>query len=289
MWGVPMFFSKFFDWVSQLGGANMPPRDVSYLFEGVGASWFPVKFPNSSHQIPLVPITISSKFFCSHQVPKKFPSNSSCSLQVSNKFILFHQAPIKFLLFPSITHQCAFVLIKFPNNSHQIPLVPISILLFSSSSQTIPIKFLFVPMAMEDRQVSTKVNGETRARRGQSAKTERHNSWAARKGEPQWQADVCQVWQSRNSGFSACQLLWKITGASASRASLLEKERGSQKQRFFLLAKFRQKAKLKIRKKNWFWRFSVARSEGKKNKNEETTIARLVNWSHCVAKNIEGW
>ncbi len=120
-------------------------------------------FPSSSHQIPLVPITISSKFFCSHQVPKNFPSNSSCSLQVSNKFILFHQVPIKFLLFPSITHQCPFVLIKFPknspesshqspfvlikfpNNSHQIPLVPISILLFSSSSQTIPIKFLLFP------------------------------------------------------------------------------------------------------------------------------------------------
>jgi hypothetical protein len=33
-----MFFLNFFDWVSQLGGANMPPRDVSYLFEGVGAS-----------------------------------------------------------------------------------------------------------------------------------------------------------------------------------------------------------------------------------------------------------
>jgi hypothetical protein len=27
----------FFEEVSQLGGANMPPRDISYLFEGVGA------------------------------------------------------------------------------------------------------------------------------------------------------------------------------------------------------------------------------------------------------------
>jgi hypothetical protein len=29
-----MFF--FGEGVSQLGGADMPPRDVSYLFEGVG-------------------------------------------------------------------------------------------------------------------------------------------------------------------------------------------------------------------------------------------------------------
>jgi hypothetical protein len=66
--------------MSQLGGANMPLRAVSYLFEGVGAG-FPIKFPHSSHQIPLVPINIPSKSFCSHQVPKKFQSNSSCSLQ----------------------------------------------------------------------------------------------------------------------------------------------------------------------------------------------------------------
>ncbi len=30
-------FLLFFEGVSQLGGANMPPRDVYYLFEGVGA------------------------------------------------------------------------------------------------------------------------------------------------------------------------------------------------------------------------------------------------------------
>jgi hypothetical protein len=74
-------------------------------------------------------------------------------------------------LFPSISHKNPFVLIKFPNNSHQ---QPINIFLFSSSSQKVLIKFLlfpstthqsfcshrvpkkfFVPMAMEDRQVST--------------------------------------------------------------------------------------------------------------------------------------
>jgi hypothetical protein len=29
--------SYFSEGVSQLGAANMPPRDISYLFEGVGA------------------------------------------------------------------------------------------------------------------------------------------------------------------------------------------------------------------------------------------------------------
>jgi hypothetical protein len=87
--------SYFFEGVSQLGGANMPPRDISCHFEGVGA-WFPIKFPNcpikfllfpslyhqnpfvlikfpkNSHQIPLVPINNPSKSFYSHQVPRKF-------------------------------------------------------------------------------------------------------------------------------------------------------------------------------------------------------------------------
>jgi len=77
-------------------------------------------------------------------------------------------------------------------------------------------------MAMQDRQVSTKkVNGETRERLRQSAK------WSAavsgQEGEPKeeaWQADVCQVRQSRKSGFSACQVLWKSAGGSASRAAV---------------------------------------------------------------------
>jgi hypothetical protein len=42
---------------------------------------------------------------------------------------------------------------------------------------------------------------------------------------------------------------------------------------FFLLSKFRQKEKLKIRnsKKAWFWRFLVSRNEGKSVK-----ISRLI-------------
>jgi hypothetical protein len=44
-------------------------------------AWFPIKFPNSSHPIPLVPTNNPSRSFCSHQVPKPFPSNPSCSYQ----------------------------------------------------------------------------------------------------------------------------------------------------------------------------------------------------------------
>jgi hypothetical protein len=60
--------------MSQLGGANVPPRAVSYHFEGVGAG-FPFKFlfPSISHQNPFI-------------------------------LIKFQKVPIKFFLFPSITH-----------------------------------------------------------------------------------------------------------------------------------------------------------------------------------------
>jgi hypothetical protein len=51
--------------------------------------------------------------------------------------------------------------------SHQVPKeFPIKFLLLSSSSHQIP----FVPIAMEDRQVSAKVNGETRERLGLSVR-----------------------------------------------------------------------------------------------------------------------
>ncbi len=36
-----------------------------------------IKFPNGSHQVPLVPINKSSKSFCSYQVPVKFLSINS--------------------------------------------------------------------------------------------------------------------------------------------------------------------------------------------------------------------
>jgi hypothetical protein len=64
-----------FEGVSQLGGANIPLRDVYYLFDGVG------DFLSSSHQIPLVPLISHQNSFCSHQVPKQFSSNSSYSHQ----------------------------------------------------------------------------------------------------------------------------------------------------------------------------------------------------------------
>ncbi len=55
-----------------------------------------------------------------------------------------------------------------------------------------------------------KVNGENRERLRQSAKRS-----AAVRGQAQWQADVSRVRQSRKSGFSSCQVLWKIAGRSA--------------------------------------------------------------------------
>jgi len=83
----------------------------------------------------------------SHQVPKQFPSNSSCSHQYLVICFLFasssQKIPVKFLLFPSITHQNAFVLIKFQSNSFCSHQVPIKFLLFPSSSHPNP----FVLMA----------------------------------------------------------------------------------------------------------------------------------------------
>jgi hypothetical protein len=80
-------------------GTNMPPRMFLKFCRGEPIGWckhapngcflyfwrvgglFPIKFPERSHQIPLVPINIPSKYFCSHQVPKQFSSGSSCSHQ----------------------------------------------------------------------------------------------------------------------------------------------------------------------------------------------------------------
>jgi hypothetical protein len=54
----------------------------------------------------------------------------------------------------------------------------------------------------------------------------------------------------------------------------------------FLLAKFRQKAKMKIRQRSDFEGFQPPEVREKKQKREK--IARLVIWFHCVAKNIDG-
>ncbi len=50
--------------------------------------------------------------------------------------------------------------------------------------------------------MSTKVNGETSERLGQSAKRSATVRGQAGRGAT-WQADVCHVRQSRKSGFSA--------------------------------------------------------------------------------------
>ncbi len=140
--------------------------------------------------------------------------------------------PIKF---SHSSHQILLVPISNPSKSfcyHQLPIVPIYFLLFSSSSQKIPLFPLsshqnpFVPMALKDRQMSTKVNGETRERLRQSAKRS-----AAVRGQAQWQADVSRVRQSRKSGFSGCQVLWKIAGRSALFPSWARPERERERER----------------------------------------------------------
>jgi hypothetical protein len=97
--------------VSQLGGANMPPRNVYYIFEGVGA-WFlissqivPIEFllfPSISHQNPFVLIKFSIFF---HQIPL---------------------VPIKILFVPIKFQSNSFCSHQVPKKSHQIPLVPIN-------------------------------------------------------------------------------------------------------------------------------------------------------------------
>jgi hypothetical protein len=139
----------------------------------------------------------------SHQVPKQFPSIS-------------HQNPFVSIKFPKKSHQILFVLIKFSESSHQIPLVPINNPSISFCSHQVPKRFPsnfssshqnpFVPI--EGRQMSTKVNGETRERLGQSTKRSVAVRGQAGRGL-QWQADVCPVRQSRKSGISACQVLWR--------------------------------------------------------------------------------
>jgi len=158
----------------------MPLRDVSYLFERRGA-WFPIKFPNSSHQYPIKILLLASS---SQKNLIKFFLFSSSSQKV----------PIKFLLFLSITHQYPFVLIKFPNDSHQISLVPIKILLF--------------PWLWRVGRWARR--GTVRLVRDSGRVLNEASQFVGRpEGELQWQADVCRVRQSRNSGISACQVLWR--------------------------------------------------------------------------------
>jgi hypothetical protein len=156
-------------------------------------------FPSSSPKILIKFLLFPS--ITHHQnpfVPIKFQSNSFC----------FNQAPIKFLLFPSISHQYPFVLIKLPKKSHKIPFVPI--------------KNPFVPMSMEDRQVST---GEHEGERWDSRESKQSaKQSAAIRGQARRAATVAsrrlRLWRSRKSRFSACQVLWKIACRSASRTTV---------------------------------------------------------------------
>jgi hypothetical protein len=66
-----------------------------------------------------------------------------------------------------------------------------------------------------------------------------------------------------------------------------ERERDRQPEvALFLLAKFRQKEKFKIRQRSEFEGFQSPEVREKEQKRGK--IARLVIWFHCVAKNIEG-
>jgi hypothetical protein len=129
--------------VSQLGGANMLPTDVSYLFEEVGA-WFPIKFPKSLIK-------------------------SSCS----------HQVPIKILLFSWLRR-----------------------------------------IGRWARRSSVGLIGETPERLGQSAKQSTTVCGQAGRGATVAGRHPPAVQESRKSVFSACQVLWKIVGRSASHAAL---------------------------------------------------------------------
>jgi hypothetical protein len=75
-------------------------------------------------------------------------------------------------------------------------------------------------MAMEDRQVSTKVFGETPERLGQSAKESTTVCGQAGTGATVAGRALPAVQQSSKSGFSTCQVLWKIVGGSASHAAV---------------------------------------------------------------------
>jgi hypothetical protein len=74
----------------------------------------------------------------------------------------------------------------------------------------------FVFMAMEDRQVSRKVIGESPERLRQSAKQSTTVCGQAGRGATVAGRHLLAVQQSSKSGFSTCQVLWKIVGRSAS-------------------------------------------------------------------------
>jgi len=65
---------------------------------------------------------------------------------------------------------------------------------------------------MEDRQVSRKVIGETPERLRQSAKQSTTVCGQAGRGATVAGRHLPAVQQSSKSGFSTCQVLWKIVG-----------------------------------------------------------------------------
>ncbi len=246
MWGVPMFF--FFGRGEPIGWRRHATKGCFLSF---WRGWALI----------------------SHQVPKQFPSNSSCS----------HRYPIQILLFSPSSQKITIKFLLFPLSFNQIHFIP-------SSSQKVPIKFLLFSSPWRWAQVSTKVNGETRARLGQSAKRSATIHGQAGRGatvaarrlqgvaeqklgifcQPGFVQDRGQICFSRHAASSMCD----------------EKEIDAH-----LLAKFRQKAQLKIRERSDFEGFQSPEVRGgkKKKKQKRGKIARLVIWFHCVAKNTEAW
>jgi hypothetical protein len=102
-------------WGEPIGWSQHAPKGC-FLFWRCGGLWISIKFPNDSHQIPLVPINNPSNLL--------FSSSSQTS----------HLIP----LVPLITHQNPFVFINFP----LFPSSSCNFLLFSTQHYINPCKAL---------------------------------------------------------------------------------------------------------------------------------------------------
>ncbi len=107
--------------------------------------------------------------------------------------------------------------LDFPSSSQKVPIK-------SSCSHQVPIKILLFSWLRRigrwARRSSVRLIGETPERLGQSAKQSTTVCGQAGRGATVAGRHPPAVQESRKSGFSACQVLWKIVGRSASHAAL---------------------------------------------------------------------
>ncbi len=230
-------------WGEPIGWSQHAPKGC-FLFWRGGGLWISIKFPNSSHLIPLVTINNPSKPFILIKFPN-FSSTSSWSFHNSSKFFCFHQFP----LFPSSS--CNFLLFSTQHYINPHKALNFAINSFLRNLETWLLRWCHgekkkkkekwltffsgetqymysvqwengyggcTASASRIKQLSTKVNREIREKVGQSAKRSLAVHGQGGRGSYSGSQTSARCGRAKR-WISACQGLWKMAGRSASRAA----------------------------------------------------------------------